>query len=198
MVMFSEEHIARLRDLAAAIDSQAVAHETALARVLGAAGLNNDAAFDLRRHAREHSAATARLVAELGAHQPRGDDGARSRPYGVLVVDDYSDSREALAMVLREAGYIVRTASNGLEALIAAYEMRPAVIVMDLMMPVLDGIEATRLIKAIDDLRHACVIAYTAMPGMDAKAFAQLFSDLVPKPSPPDVVLAAVQRFLPA
>jgi len=42
----------------------------------------------------------------------------------------------------------VRTAANGVEALIAAHEMRPAVIVMDVTMGVLDGIEATRLIKA--------------------------------------------------
>jgi DNA-binding NtrC family response regulator len=64
--------------------------------------------------------------------------------------------------VLQNAGFVVRTASNGLEALIAAFEMRPAVIVMDVTMPVLDGLEATRLIKAADATRHARVIAFTA------------------------------------
>ena len=86
----------------------------------------------------------------------------------MLVVDDYHDSREFMSMVLHNAGFIVRTATNGLEAVIAAYEMQPAVIVMDVMMPVLDGVEATRLIKEIDQLRDARVIAYTARPPLDS------------------------------
>ena len=53
----------------------------------------------------------------------------------------------------------MRTAVNGLDALIAAYEMKPSVIVMDVTMPVLDGLEATRLIKAAEELREAKVIA---------------------------------------
>jgi hypothetical protein len=73
----------------------------------------------------------------------------------VLVVDDYGDVRDLLARVLEGAGFLVRTAANGLEGLIAAYEMRPAVIVMDVSMPVLDGIEATRLIKAGEATRDA-------------------------------------------
>ena len=97
-------------------------------------------------------------------------------------------------MVLHNAGFIVRTAANGLEAVLAAYEMRPAVIVMDMMMPVLDGVEATRLIKAIDQLRDARVIAYTARPPLDPKLTEELFTAVLPKPSPPDVVVAAVQR----
>ena len=90
--------------------------------------------------------------------------------HAVLVVDDYQDSREFMSMVLHNAGFIVRTATNGLEAVIAAYEMQPAVIVMDMIMPVLDGIEATRLIKAIDELRDARVIAYAAQPPIDPAA----------------------------
>ena len=79
----------------------------------------------------------------------------------MLVVDDIQDVRDLVAYVLRDAGFLVRTAVNGLEALIAAYEMQPAVIVMDVTMPVLDGIEATRLIKATEGIREAKVIAYT-------------------------------------
>ena len=119
-------------------------------------------------------------------------------PHAVLVVDDYADSRESLAMVLHNAGFIVRTASNGLEAVIAAYEMRPAVIVMDVMMPVLVGIEATRLIKAIDELHDACVIAYTAKHSLDPKTSEELFAAVLKKPASPDVVVAAVQRSLHA
>ena len=82
----------------------------------------------------------------------------------MLVVDDYGDVRELIAEVLRNAGFVVRTAANGLEGLLAAYEMRPAVIVMDFAMPVLDGLEATRLIKASEAMRQARVIAYTSTP----------------------------------
>ena len=79
--------------------------------------------------------------------------------------------------------------------MIAAYEMQPAVIVMDMIMPVLDGLEATRLIKAIDELRDARVIAYAAQPPIDPALARQLFSAVLPKPSPPDMVVAAVQRW---
>ena len=60
----------------------------------------------------------------------------------MLVVDDAEDLLELVAYVLRDAGFVVRTAVNGVEALFAAYEMQPAVIVMDMKMPLLDGIEA--------------------------------------------------------
>jgi len=118
------------------------------------------------------------------------------RPRVVLVVDDYRDSREFLSLTLHQAGFTVRTAENGLEAILAAYELQPAVIVMDVMMPVLDGIEATRLIKAIDELRNACVIAYTARPMQAHYAVAEsLFTAVLPKPSPPEMVVATVKRY---
>jgi two-component system cell cycle response regulator DivK len=194
---FSYDQIARLRDTAATLAVQSADHERALGAVLDAAALESDAAVDLRRAAREHSVATARLASEVGHRQDRGA-GEHSRPHAVLVVDDYQDSRESLAMVLHNAGFIVRTAANGLEALIAAYEMHPAVIVMDMMMPVLNGVEATRLIKAIDELRDARVIAYSAMSSLDASATAPLFSQVVRKPSSPEVLVAAIHRFLPS
>jgi CheY-like chemotaxis protein len=105
-----------------------------------------------------------------------------------------SDVRELVAVVLRDAGFLVRTAVNGLDALLAAYEMKPSVIVMDVTIPVLDGLEATRLIKAAEGLREAKVIAYTGSAAI-LDAWAQRwFVAVVPKPSPPDVVLAAVQN----
>jgi CheY-like chemotaxis protein len=113
-------------------------------------------------------------------------------PHAVLVVDDYGDVRELIATVLRKAGFTVKTAVNGLEGLLTAYEMRPEVIVMDVSMPVLDGIEATRLIKATEATRQARVIAYT---GNAMLADRQLFAAVLQKPATPDVVLATVQHF---
>jgi len=75
---------------------------------------------------------------------------AACRTAAVLVVDDAADIREPVAVLRREAGFAVRTAVNGLEGLLTADEIRPDVIVMDLTMPVLDGIEATRLLKSTE------------------------------------------------
>jgi two-component system, cell cycle response regulator DivK len=114
------------------------------------------------------------------------------RTPAVLVVDDVEEVRELVASALQNAGFVVRTAANGLEALLTAYEMKPAVIVMDLTMPVLDGIEATRLIKATEAIRESKVIAYTGNGSIPAP-LKRWFVAVVSKPSTPDVVLAAVQ-----
>jgi two-component system cell cycle response regulator DivK len=116
-----------------------------------------------------------------------------SRAAAVLVVDDVEDVRDLVALVLRNAGFVVRTAANGLEGLLTAYEMRPDVIVMDLTMPVLNGLEATRLIKATHATRESKVIAYTGN-GSIPPLLERWFVAIVSKPSPPDVVLAAVQN----
>jgi two-component system, cell cycle response regulator DivK len=148
------------------------------------------AATRLLAGAHQQHAAARRLLAHLDGDQSTG----AHYPNAVLVVDDYGDVRDVLARVLENAGFVVRTAANGLEALIAAYEMRPGVIVMDVSMPVLDGIEATRLIKAGEATRDARVIAYTGNPSFDDSPSRTLFAAVVAKPAPPGAVLATVQH----
>lgn len=147
------------------------------------------AAKRLLAGAHQQHAAACRLLADL-------DDDRRAAPCpsAVLVVDDYGDVRDVLARVLADAGFVVRTAANGLEALIAAYEMRPGVIVMDVSMPVLDGIEATRLIKAAEATRDARVIAYTSNPSFNDGLARTLFAAVLIKPATPGAVLATVQH----
>jgi CheY-like chemotaxis protein len=111
----------------------------------------------------------------------------------VLVVDDAAEVREMIALFLSDAGFLVRTAANGLEGLIAAFEMQPAVILMDMTMPVLSGLEATRLIKAMKVTRDVRVIAYTANPSLSDVLVKKFFAAVVAKPSTPEMVLAAVQ-----
>jgi two-component system cell cycle response regulator DivK len=149
--------------------------------------------------ARQNRLAANRLVSSLGDGRDDGPPVAeRGMRHAVLVVDDYEDSRELIAILLHDAGFLVRTASNGLEALIAAYEMKPAVIVMDVSMPVLDGIEATRLIKKIDAIRDARVIAYTAKSALSQFLIDKLFAAVLEKPAPGDVVVATVRQYAAA
>jgi CheY-like chemotaxis protein len=150
---------------------------------------NVQAARHLRVSARQQHVAAAELLKDL-------DGGAAPlmpAPSTVLVVDDQAGVREFVAHVLREAGFVVRTAANGLEALIAAHAMRPGVIVMDIQMPVLNGIEATRLIKATETTRDARVIAYTGESSV-ADHVRVDFAAVLQKPARPEELLATVQR----
>ncbi|MEA2747742.1 MAG: hypothetical protein QOI41_1885 [Myxococcales bacterium] len=79
----------------------------------------------------------------------------------VLVVDDFADNRELYAAMLEDAGYTVEQAENGQEALDVIGRRRPAVVVMDLSMPVLDGWEATRRIKQNPETSDIVIIALT-------------------------------------
>jgi CheY-like chemotaxis protein len=154
------------------------------------------AAKQLLVNAREQHGAAARLLSRVDAEHSRQAQGLdeRSDANTVLVADDYQDIRELLSVVLANAGFVVRTAANGLEAAILAHEMRPAVIVMDVSMPVLDGLQATRLIKAADATRHARVIAYTGTPTFDESLIGGLFSAVMQKPAPLDVVIETVRQ----
>ena len=134
------------------------------------------------------------LLARLEAEAAERTHAGAHPITAVLVVDDIEDARVLVAETLLQAGFLVRTAENGLDALIAAYEWQPAVIVMDITMPVLDGIEATRLIKAGKATRDARVIAHTAKPGSAAIHLQQLFDAVVPKPCMPDMLLGAVRE----
>jgi CheY-like chemotaxis protein len=173
----------------ACIDRFAVESQAQLRRSLAALGHMRRLCTD----AREHRRATDRLIAELRLDTDDAGLSADDGPPTVLVVDDFGDGRDLVCAVLIGAGFIVRAVSNGLEALLAAYEMRPAVIVMDLTMPVLDGIEATRLIKAIDAIRGARVIACTGSPSRLDGLAEPLFVAVLPKPASPADVLATVR-----
>jgi CheY-like chemotaxis protein len=113
----------------------------------------------------------------------------------ILVVDDSQDNCEMLARVLEQAGYQAITAANGLEGVLAAHCLRPSVVLMDVTMPVLDGIEATRLLKASAVTRSLNVIAHTAKADFHEAPFTRLFADVLPKPASPDAIVASVQRF---
>jgi CheY-like chemotaxis protein len=86
----------------------------------------------------------------------------RTSPGPVLVVDDYPDGREMLAEYLRFRGFSVAAATSGVEALSAAREVHPAVVLMDLRMPEMDGWEATRHLRSNPKTRDIMIVAVTA------------------------------------
>jgi two-component system cell cycle response regulator DivK len=79
----------------------------------------------------------------------------------VLVVDDYEDNRQMYAELLTFAGFAVVEASNGAEGLAVALQVLPNLIVMDLSLPVMDGWEATRRLKADERTKHIPILALT-------------------------------------
>jgi two-component system cell cycle response regulator DivK len=80
----------------------------------------------------------------------------------VLIVEDDEDTREMYAWCMRAAGWLVDVAADGAEALLAVPMREPDVIVMDLHMPVLGGLDAIRRLKRNDATMHIPVVAYTA------------------------------------
>jgi CheY-like chemotaxis protein len=144
----------------------------------------------------EHQSDVTALLARLEAAQDAATEASEPpvQSAAVLVVDDHEGARDVAALTLRRAGFEVSTAANGVEALLKAHELRPLVIVMDLNMPILNGVEATRLLRAAATTRHARVIAYTADPSFAACDFDDLFAAILHKPSPPAVVVETVRE----
>ena len=92
-----------------------------------------------------------------------------SGPWRILVVDDVQNNRDLLSYMLQPVGFEVREARNGEEALRAFEEWSPHAVLMDMRMPVMDGYEATRRIKATVAGRDIPVIAVTASAFRDTE-----------------------------
>lgn len=88
----------------------------------------------------------------------------------VLIVDDIAENRAVLASVLGDVGFEVREALHGLDCLEQARATRPDLILIDVMMPVMDGLEAIRLMRQSTDLGSIPIIAVSASVGTDDQA----------------------------
>src|SRR5215470_15728423 len=117
----------------------------------------------------------------------------------ILVVEDQDDNRQILRDLLAHAGYEVVEVDNGEQALSAAAQHHPDVILMDIQLPLLDGYEATRRIKADPALKHIPIIVVTsyALSGDDAKARSAGCDAYVAKPFSPRQLLAKIREHLP-
>jgi len=118
----------------------------------------------------------------------------------ILVVDDYQDAREMYAEYLEFSGFRVAEAKNGAEALDKAFELTPDIILMDLSLPVMDGWEATRRLKADERTRHIPVVALTGhtLSGHSNGAKEAGCDAFVTKPCLPDALVQEVKRQLDA
>lgn len=115
----------------------------------------------------------------------------------ILVVEDQELNMDLLVQLLEDQ-YEILTATDGAAGIKLAERERPDLILMDLSLPVVDGWEATRRIKANDSLKHIPVIALTAhaMVGDAERARACGCDDYLPKPLDEDLLFKKLDRFL--
>ncbi|MEN8376520.1 MAG: response regulator [Gemmatimonadota bacterium] len=116
------------------------------------------------------------------------------RPRRILVAEDHRDSLEALRLMFEAAGFEVITAENGLQAVAKAQSERPDIILMDMMMPSMDGFTATRTLR--DRALTTPIIAVTAMEGARVRALEAGADDFVPKPIDFRALCRKVKRWL--
>lgn len=116
----------------------------------------------------------------------------------ILLVDDEPDIIELVGYHLKKEGYQVKSANNGVEALKIAQEMIPHLILLDIMMPEMDGMEACEKIRNTKSLENCIVVFFTArgedysqVAGFDAGA-----DDYITKPIKPKVLVSKVKALL--
>jgi CheY-like chemotaxis protein len=115
----------------------------------------------------------------------------------ILVVDDTEFNRDLVVQLLEE-DYDMVIAENGAEALTVSAKERPDLILMDLGMPVMDGWEATRRLKADAELKNIPVIAVTshAMVGDEIEARKAGCDDYLPKPIDDELLMKKIKQFI--
>jgi two-component system, cell cycle response regulator DivK len=135
-------------------------------------------------------ASKSRLLAQTG----KGTTVSKKK---ILIVDDTDFNRDLVVQLL-EDDFETVSAENGEEALQKTESERPDLILMDLGMPVMDGWEATRKLKANDNLKHIPIIAVTshAMVGDEIEARKAGCDDYLPKPIDEDILLRKIRKYL--
>jgi len=115
----------------------------------------------------------------------------------ILVVDDTEWNRDLMVQLLEDE-YTILQAVDGAEGVRMTEEEKPDLILMDLGMPVMDGWEATRKIKANDALKHIPIIAVTshAMVGDEIDARKAGCDDYLPKPIDEDLLIRKIRKYL--
>jgi CheY-like chemotaxis protein len=118
----------------------------------------------------------------------------------VMVVEDFEDNRFMMRRLLEMSGYRVIEATNGEEAIEVALRELPEIILMDLSLPRVDGLAATRRMRQLSELRNVPIVAVSAHDTTDfhAEALAAGCNDYVTKPIDFDQLDALLKGLLPA
>jgi CheY-like chemotaxis protein len=115
----------------------------------------------------------------------------------VLVADDYEDTRALTRFILEQHGFEVVEASDGFDAVKKALEQHPDIILMDLAMPIMDGIQATQAIRQHDDLADVPILAVTAYGDFySERARDAGCNDVIQKPVEINQLQPLVSRFI--
>lgn len=116
----------------------------------------------------------------------------------ILLVDDEPDVREFLGYNLKKKGFEVYTSANGKQALKKARQVNPHIVLMDVVMPVMDGIQACKLMRNDDKIKNTIIAffsgrneGYANLEGFNAGA-----DDYIYKPSGPAVVVERVNALI--
>jgi len=116
----------------------------------------------------------------------------------ILIVEDHKDSRDVLVALLQFSGYQITEAGNGLQALEKARSEKPDLIVMDLQLPGMMGIEAAKILKEDESTAHIPIIAYTALLNENLKeeALKVGMKSFLEKPASMELIRETIQKYI--
>lgn len=123
-----------------------------------------------------------------------GDRSPKAR--SILIAEDNPDSRDALRALLEAYGFHVLEAENGQEAVRRGIEQKPDLILMDIMMPTMDGLQATRTLRGSPSFRQVPILALTAMAGSRDLAIQAGCDDYLSKPIDITNFMTKIRRWL--
>lgn len=116
----------------------------------------------------------------------------------ILIVDDSAQNRKLLAVLLRDLGYETIEAENGIEAVLRAREEGVQLIIMDLIMPEMDGLSALQAIRRDEATKGIPVVALTAsaLRGQKEYFIGEGFDDYITKPIELDVFIQSIKKHM--
>jgi CheY-like chemotaxis protein len=116
----------------------------------------------------------------------------------VLVVDDHQDTRLAERFVLERSGYLVVEARSGLDALALSLAMHPRVVLLDMVLPGIDGEQLARMLRADHACRGVALVGLSASdePSVHARAIGAGCDEFIAKPVSPFMLIEVVGRYM--
>jgi len=115
----------------------------------------------------------------------------------ILIVDDEYLIADILGFALEDEGYMTVTASNGKKGLEVLTRERPELVITDFMMPVMDGLEFARAIRAREDGKSLPILLMSGAQGAQGREHPELFKAVFDKPFKIDEVIAMVKQLAP-